>query len=103
MDINLGRIEYTMYKILLFIPMYNCERQIIRVLEKIDNEILNYVSKVLVVNNRSTDNGENEVINYCEKHTELPLTLLRNKENYGAGGSHKIAFKRTCSTLFGMS
>ncbi len=47
-----------MDKILLFIPMYNCEKQIVRVLDQLHGEILNYINEVLIVNNRSTDNGE---------------------------------------------
>ncbi len=79
-------------KILLFIPMYNCENQITRVLSQITDEYKNYFSEIIVVNNRSTDNGENAVVAYCENHPELPVRLLRNDENYGLGGSHKVAF-----------
>ena len=79
-------------KILLFIPMYNCEKQIVRVLAQLDTKALTYINQVLIVNNRSTDNGEDAVIRYAESHPDLPLKLLRNHENYGGGGSHKIAF-----------
>lgn len=80
-------------KILLFIPMYNCERQIVRVLGQLDEEIQKYISKVIVVNNRSTDNGEDAVKNFIgEKNLSIPISLLRNDENYGLGGSHKVAF-----------
>ncbi len=47
-----------MDKILVFIPAYNCENQIIRVLEQFDSEVLEYISEIIVVNNRSTDNTE---------------------------------------------
>lgn len=79
-------------KILLFIPMYNCEKQITRVLSQINNENKKYFSQIIIVNNRSTDNGEQAVTEYCKKHSELPIKLLRNDENYGLGGSHKVAF-----------
>lgn len=82
-----------MNKILLFVPMYNCEKQITRVLGQIDEEVLKYVDRVLVVNNRSTDNGESKVVEYCKVYDRLPVTLIRNDENYGGGGSHKVAFK----------
>lgn len=81
-----------MDRILLFIPMYNCEKQIVRVLKQIDDTILNYISEIIVVNNRSIDNGENAVIDYCREHDKLPLCIFRNDENYGLGGSHKVAF-----------
>lgn len=79
-------------KILLFIPAYNCENQITRVLDQLSGAVMTFISKVLVVNNRSTDNTEQTVIDYCRTHPALPVTLLRNKENYGLGGSHKVAF-----------
>lgn len=81
-----------MHKILLFIPMYNCEKQITRVLSQINKDNMHYFSEIIVVNNRSTDNGEEAVINYCKSHPELPIKLLRNNNNYGLGGSHKVAF-----------
>ena len=82
-----------MDKIILFIPMYNCEKQIVRVLDQLNKEIMAYVSEVIIVNNRSTDNGERVVCNYINAHKELPIKLLNNIENYGLGGSHKVAFK----------
>lgn len=81
-----------MNKILLFIPMYNCEKQIIRVLGQLTPEVLKYISQVIVVNNRSTDNGEDVAIEYCKEHSDIPVKILRNDENYGLGGSHKVAF-----------
>ena len=81
-------------RILLFIPMYNCEKQIVRVLGQLTDEVCSYLSEVIVVNNRSTDNGEEAVIDYL-KNNELPIkaSLLRNDDNYGLGGSHKVAFQ----------
>lgn len=73
-----------MEKILLFIPGYNCEKQIVRVLRQLDNEVMKYISKVIVVNNRSTDRTEEVVLSYIEK-IKIPLTLLRNDDNFGLG------------------
>jgi glycosyltransferase involved in cell wall biosynthesis len=83
-----------MDKILLFTPMYNCEKQIIRVLNQMTEEIGQYITEWIVVNNRSTDNGEAVVQEYLSTH-KMPVnvTLLRNDENYGLGGSHKVAFQ----------
>ena len=79
-------------KTLVFIPMYNCEKQITRVLSKIDKEVLEYVDEVIVVNNRSTDNGEQAVLDFKKENPEAPVKLFRNRDNYGLGGSHKVAF-----------
>lgn len=81
-----------MEKILVFIPAYNCEKQIIRVLSQFDDEVLEYVSQIIVVNNRSSDNTEMVVAAFIKQHPSVPVKLLRNKENYGLGGSHKVAF-----------
>ena len=78
--------------ILLFIPAYNWEKQIVRVLDSLDEKVMAYISEVLVVNNRSTDGTEEAVKEYQRTHTYLPLKLLRNGDNYGLGGSHKVAF-----------
>lgn len=80
-------------KILLFIPMYNCEKQITRVLKQLESDINRYFYEIIIVNNRSTDNGEEAVIEYIEKNKpNYKVTLLRNNDNYGLGGSHKVAF-----------
>lgn len=82
-----------MNKILLFIPMYNCEKQIVRVLNQINDEVSLYISEVVVINNRSTDNGEEIVKKYLENGAiHSPVKLLKNDSNYGLGGSHKVAF-----------
>lgn len=82
-----------MDKILLFIPMYNCEKQIIRVLGQIDSKIVKYFSEILIVNNRSTDSGEEDVVRFLRKSgLKIKSTIVRNSKNYGLGGSHKVAF-----------
>ena len=90
-----------MDKILLFIPMYNCEKQIVRVLNQLTEEVCSYLSEVIIINNRSTDNGEAAVQNYLKEH-ELPVktSLLRNDNNYGLGGSHKVAFQYAVDNNF---
>ena len=49
-------------KILLFIPMYNCEKQITRVLKQLTPKVCDCLTEVIIVNNRSTDDGEAAVI-----------------------------------------
>lgn len=80
-------------KILLFIPGYNCEKQVIRVLTQLDETITPWISHTVMVNNRSTDRTEATVLNFMQENPNFPITLLRNDENYGLGGSHKVAFQ----------
>ena len=79
-------------KMMLFIPAYNCEKQIIRVLNQLDDEVLSYFDEVLVVNNRSTDDTEKVVLSFLAEHPDKPIKLMRNTENYGLGGSQKMSF-----------
>ena len=48
-----------MKKILVFIPMYNCEKQIKRVLEKLIQKKKEWITEIIVVNNRSKDRNRN--------------------------------------------
>ncbi len=90
-----------MDRILLFIPMYNCEKQIVRVLAQLNQEVCSFLSEVIIVNNRSTDGGEDAVREYLSSHPlDLPVKLMRNNENYGLGGSHKVAFRYAVKRKF---
>lgn len=82
-----------MDRILLFIPIYNCEKQIPRVLDQLTEEVCFYLSEVIIINNRSTDHGETVAHKYLTSHPlPIRISLLRNDDNYGLGGSHKVAF-----------
>jgi len=77
-------------KILLFIPAYNCEKQIPRVLEQCVN-VDNVINEILVVDNQSTDNTL-KASSLGAAKLNIPVTIVRNNSNYGLGGSHKVAF-----------
>lgn len=82
-----------MEKLLVFIPAYNCEKQVTRVLSQLlDKRIAPWVGECIVVNNRSTDGTEAAVQDWMARHPDAPVSLLRNDCNYGLGGSHKVAF-----------
>ncbi|HAJ7594942.1 TPA: glycosyltransferase family 2 protein [Escherichia coli] len=85
-------------KILLFIPAYNCEKQISRVLNQCLN-INEIINEIIVVDNQSTDNT---LIAASEeaKNIETPVTIVRNNDNYGLGGSHKVAFQYALDNKF---
>ncbi len=79
-------------KIILFIPMYNCEKQIIRVIDKLSKyKYINKIEEVLFIDNISQDNTVNIVRNNKNKIL-IKSTLIQNNKNYGLGGSHKVAF-----------
>lgn len=76
--------------ILVFIPMYNCEKQISRVLEKLA-AYQDYFTEVLVVDNGSSDRSL-EVASETKTKLNNPVKIVQNQENYSLGGSHKVAF-----------
>ena len=88
------------HKILLFIPGYNCAKQLPRVLRQLDAEALSFIDEVIFVNNRSTDETEGVALQFIAEHPALPLRVLRNDENYGLGGSHKVAFAYALAAHF---
>ncbi len=89
-------------KLLVFIPAYNCEKQVPRVLEQLlDPRVAPWVGECIVVNNRATDGTEAAVQRWMATHPEAPVTLLRNDENYGLGGSHKVAFRYAAAHGYG--
>jgi dolichol-phosphate mannosyltransferase len=79
-------------RLLAFVPAYNCERQIGRALAQFDDSIAPYVSELIVVENRSQDGTVQAAVNGLRKLKRCPSRLLQNDENYGLGGSHKVAF-----------
>lgn len=87
-------------KILLFIPMFNCERQIIRVLDQIDEKVKEYITETIVIDNRSTDSSQEKVIDYIKNNKNKNIKLFLNTENYNLGGSHKVAFNYAVKNNF---
>ncbi len=78
-------------RILLFIPAYNCGRQLPRVLAQLTPEVQRMFDEVLVVDNRSGDDTLAAAESALRDLHDVRSTLLRNDENVGLGGSHKVA------------
>ncbi len=89
-----------MDKILVFVPMYNCENQIVRVLKQITPEVQKRIHTVLVVDNGSKDNGREAAREGLKVITGCETRLIRNRQNVSLGGSHKVAFNYTLSNNF---
>jgi glycosyltransferase involved in cell wall biosynthesis len=79
---------------LLVIPTYNCENQIAKVLNKLnDVGIENYFSHVLLIDNCSTDSTVLIATRFKQKTLLKWLSIAKNETNYGLGGTHKVAVK----------
>ncbi len=79
-------------RILVFIPAYNCEKQITRVLAQLEGKVSEYIDEVIIVNNLSTDNTVEAAKEYLSAHPSIPCRIINNNSNYNLGGSHKTAF-----------
>ena len=80
-------------KILVFIPCYNCENQISRVIQKLEATNAKEFSEILILDNQSADNTTQSAISALEKTQNLNASVAVNDDNYGLGGSHKAAFR----------
>lgn len=80
-------------KILVFVPAYRCAGQIGRVIAQFHGPSSRYFSELLVLDNRSPDSTLDVAIEAARRLDGLPVTVGRNRENYGLGGSHKAAYQ----------
>ena len=76
---------------LLFIPMYNCGDQIGRVIAQLTPEVQAFLDEIVIIDNRSTDDGRAVAVNALNL-VNVRARLLMNDANIGLGGSHKVAF-----------
>lgn len=79
-------------KIMVFIPMYNCENQIERVLGKFDERAQKLFKEIVVIDNISPDDSILNAKKGLKNLSHVKTTLLKNHENYSLGGSIKVAF-----------
>ena len=81
-------------KILIFIPAYNVEKEITKVLNKIPKIVFNkYNTKILVIEDNSSDKTLSIIKKVIKKKGDkIKIYLIVNKKNKGYGGVQKIAF-----------
>ena len=89
-------------KFLIFIPAYNVEKQIPRVLKKIPFHLLSeYDIRILIIEDCSKDNTKKIVEDYLKNNKNNNLIqLVKNKKNQGYGGVQKIAFNYAIKNNF---
>jgi glycosyltransferase involved in cell wall biosynthesis len=79
-------------RILVFIPCYNCERQIRRVLEQFRDLPPGTFEEILVLDNGSRDETIRVATDALSTINGCRVVVARNRENYSLGGSHKSTF-----------
>lgn len=85
-------LSNTPNKTLVFIPCYNCEKQIPRVIHKLDQAESHFFSEILILDNNSKDSTVQSAINALKTTQNINAKVAINTDNYGLGGSHKAAF-----------
>ena len=80
-------------RILVFVPAYRCAPQIVRVIDQFrDPAVHGRFDEILVLDNRSPDDTAQAAIDRARELSIGKVTVARNRDNYGLGGSHKAAF-----------
>jgi len=92
-------------KIGIYIPCYNVKNSIAKVLESFSAETIDKVSVFLIVENKSMDQTLEvvrgfQVASGPSSSLAKKLTIIANHENYGLGGSQKIAYSYFLSNGF---
>ncbi|OJX07698.1 MAG: hypothetical protein BGO76_09040 [Caedibacter sp. 38-128] len=81
-------------KILVFIPMFNCEKQIKKVILQFSLKTQKLFDEIIIIDNRSDDKSIEIAESALSKNiTTCKASIFKNKENYSLGGSIKVAFK----------
>lgn len=89
----------TKKKFLIFIPAYNVEDKIYSVVNRIPKKIFKSRITILIINDCSKDNTQNEIIK-IKKKFNYNFFIINNKKQLGYGGSQKIAFNYAIKNKF---
>jgi len=87
-----GAMTTTPLKIAIFVPAFNVARTLPDLLDRIPVAIRDEVQEIFVIDNNSPDNTYLIAVGYKNLRDGFKLSVFRNKDNYGYGGSQKIAY-----------
>ncbi len=84
-----------MEKIGIFIPCYNVQNVVHEVLHSFSDEVLDSVDQIVTIDNVSTDQTLKTLETIQKGNSKLAkrLIIIKNLQNYGLGGSSKIAYR----------
>jgi glycosyltransferase involved in cell wall biosynthesis len=87
-------------KIAIYIPAYNAASTLSLVLDRIPKAVLEHVAEIFIVDNHSSDNTHLVAVGYKHLNQVHNLEVIRNPQNFGYGGSQKIAYQRAIEKGF---
>lgn len=80
-------------KFVIYIPAYNAAKTLPSVLDRISDAVKKQAAEILVVDNASTDDTVKVTQRYRAENGLNKLSVIRNKQNLGYGGSQKVAYR----------
>jgi len=87
---------YFMKTLSIIIPVYNEERTIDKILDRVKKaELIEKIEKeIIVVNDCSTDDTGKIVLNYIEKNRDLVIKYFKHEKNIGKGASIRTGIRK---------
>ncbi|EQC45702.1 glycosyltransferase family 2 protein [Bacteriovorax sp. Seq25_V] len=76
----------------VFIPCYNCEKQLVRLFSALEKTDLTQFEEIVFIENCSTDNTLAHLMSYKDSSSQA-IKVISHQKNYGLGGSFKSAVK----------
>ena len=78
---------------LVAITCYNCRDQVSRVIDSLDKHSISSDTEIILIDNRSIDGTASRIVEKINNSKfKKNYKFFLNNENYGLGGSQKIAF-----------
>ncbi|WP_028979083.1 glycosyltransferase family 2 protein [Sporocytophaga myxococcoides] len=83
-------------KLSIIIPAYNEEKTLHKILDKVrEVPLINDIRKeVIIINDASTDNTEDAILNYMKSHPEFPMIYHKHDVNQGKGAAIHTGIKQ---------
>jgi len=82
-----------MKKICIYIPAYNVEKTLPIVMDRIPETLRKGCREILIIDNASRDGTYLTAVNYKRSNRLSNMTVIKNHENLGYGGSQKKAYR----------
>ena len=74
----------TQYKYSLFIPLFNEEKNIKKLIEEIDKLIIEkFIFQIILIDDDSTDKTYDNIINLKKQYQKLNIKIIKNNQNEG--------------------
>jgi glycosyltransferase involved in cell wall biosynthesis len=80
-------------KVAIVVVAYNAEKTLRSVLDRIQPDMVQRISSVIICDDSSTDDTYNKALEYRHSNTQLPILVVRNPTNQGYGGNQKTGYQ----------